>query len=178
MRVRSGLPDADLVAAARQGSEAAFTALVARHQQGLRSFLRRLCRDHALAEDLAQDAFVAAWSGLSKLREPAHFKTWLFALAWRRAASQFRSASRRKVRETEWAGQGGDIPGLAPEDRMALERALSDLPPDQRAAVALCLAGGWSHTEAADVLGLPVGTVKSHVTRGRARLAEALGETS
>ena len=176
--MRTDVADAALVAAARHGSESAFSALVTRHQQGLRSFLRRLYRDHALADDLAQDAFVAAWSGLSKLREPERFKSWLYGLAWRKAASHFRSASRRRARETEWAGQGEEIPGLPPEDRIALENALTGLPADQRAAVALCLAGGWSHTEAADVLGLPVGTVKSHVTRGRAKLAEALGETS
>ena len=58
---------------------------------------------------------------------------------------------------------------------MALDRAMADLPVEQRAAVALCLAGDFSHAEAADILALPLGTVKSHVTRGRARLLQALG---
>ena len=64
---------------------------------------------------------------------------------------------------------------LAPEDRLALAGAMADLPPDVRACVALCLADGWSHGEAALALGLPLGTVKSHVNRGRARLLKALG---
>jgi RNA polymerase sigma-70 factor (ECF subfamily) len=63
----------------------------------------------------------------------------------------------------------------APEDRMALERAMADLPPEQRACVALCLAADFSHAEAAEALDMPLGTVKSHVSRGRARLLQALG---
>jgi len=61
------------------------------------------------------------------------------------------------------------------DERLSLEAAMSDLPPDQRACVALCLAADFSHAEAAEALGLPLGTVKSNVTRGRARLLEALG---
>lgn len=171
-----GAPDAALVRAARKGSDAAFAALVARHQPGLRGFLRRLCRDHALADDLAQEAFLAAWSGLGGLRDPAHFRPWLYGLAWRKAVSQFRSAGRRAAREEGWSAERTVAAGLEPEERIALEAAMADLPDDQRAAVALCLAGGWSHTEAAEVLNLPVGTVKSHVARGRAKLLEALGE--
>jgi len=173
----SGRPDAVLVAAARKGSDAAFTALVTRHQQGLRGFLRRLCRNHALADDLAQETFVAAWTSIDGLRDPARFRSWLYGLGWRLAASRFRSEDRRKAREEAYFAEQVGAPGLSPEDRMALESAMLQLPPDQRAAVALCLSGGFSHTEAAEALGLPIGTVKSHVTRGRAKLLEALGET-
>jgi len=65
--------------------------------------------------------------------------------------------------------------GAAAEDRLALEKAMAELPADQRACVALCLAADFSHAEAAEALDLPLGTVKSHVTRGRARLLTALG---
>ena len=61
------------------------------------------------------------------------------------------------------------------EDRLTLDRAMADLPADQRACVALCLAADFSHAEAAEALRLPLGTVKSHVARGRARLLQALG---
>lgn len=64
---------------------------------------------------------------------------------------------------------------VAVEDRMALAQVMADLPADVRACVALCLADGWSHGEAATALGLPLGTVKSHVARGRGRLLTALG---
>ena len=64
---------------------------------------------------------------------------------------------------------------MAPADRIALDRALAALAPAERACVALCLAQDWSHAEASAALGLPLGTVKSHVARGRARLLAALG---
>jgi RNA polymerase sigma-70 factor (ECF subfamily) len=59
---------------------------------------------------------------------------------------------------------------------MALEAAMAQLPPDQRAAVALCLAQGWTHAEAAEALDLPLGTIKSHVARGRDKLLSVLGD--
>jgi RNA polymerase sigma-70 factor (ECF subfamily) len=65
-------------------------------------------------------------------------------------------------------------PALAPDDLIALAEGMASLPLDQRAVVALCLAQGFSHSEAAEALGLPLGTVKSHVARGRAKLIEAL----
>ena len=71
-----------------------------------------------------------------------------------------------------------DLPaGVSHEDRLSLAAAMAELAPDVRACVALCLADGWSHGEAAIALGLPLGTVKSHVARGRARLLKALGGT-
>ena len=62
--------------------------------------------------------------------------------------------------------------------RLSLDRALTDLGPEQRAAVQLCLAEGWTHPEAAQALGLPLGTIKSHMARGRARLLAELGEAT
>jgi RNA polymerase sigma-70 factor (ECF subfamily) len=64
---------------------------------------------------------------------------------------------------------------VEPAAKSALRRAMSALPVDQRAAVALCLAADFSHAEAADALNLPLGTVKSHVARGRAKLLELMG---
>lgn len=176
--METGAADAALVRAARGGSDAAFGELVNRHQQALRGFLRRVCRDSALADDVAQDVFVAAWTRLGQLRDPAAFRSWLFAMAWRQAAQTVRAASRRRVREADWDRTQDQVrpEGLSREETMALNAAMETLTPDQRACIALCLAGDWSHTEAADALSMPVGTVKSHIARGRARLAEALGD--
>ncbi len=167
--------DAELVAAARAGSDAAFARLVERHQAPVRAFLRRtLGGSFDAADDLAQDVFVAAWGSLGRLRDPAGVRSWLFGIAWRRAKDRMRSGLRDQARDRAWLD--GTVPsaGIAPEDRMALEQAMAALPADQRACVALCLADGWSHSEAAEALGLPLGTVKSHVTRGRARLLATL----
>jgi RNA polymerase sigma-70 factor (ECF subfamily) len=170
--------DSELVAQARRGSQVAFARLVDRHQRAVRAFLRRACGgDHALADDVAQEAFVAAWSRLGAYRGDASFRSWLCAIAWRKATTALRGAARAARRDGEWLateaqarGEGG-----GPDARLAVERALAALPPEQRAAVALCLASDFSHAEAAVVLGSPLGTVKSHVARGKARLAEILG---
>lgn len=169
--------DADLVGAARRGSEAAFRQLALRHSPALRNFLRRVCRDHALADDIAQDALIRAWQRLDQLRDPAAFRSWLIGTGWRLASEARRSAHRRTRRESDWVEtHTQSLPeGLNAEDNMALETAMQELTPDQRACVSLCLAGGWSHGEAAVALDMPPGTIKSHIRRGRAKLLAALG---
>jgi len=171
--------DAALVARALAGSDAAFGRLVERHQAALRAFLRRVMGPaRTEADDVAQDAFVSAWSSLRSLRDPAGFRAWLCGIAWRKAQDRIRASVRGAARDGAWleAAAAGP-PGVSPEDRLALAAAMQDLPPDVRACVALCLADGWSHAETAVALGLPLGTVKSHVARGRARLLMALGGT-
>lgn len=169
--------DSLLVKAAREGSQAAFARLVERQQGPLRGFLRR-AHGWLEADDIAQEAFVTAWSSLNRLRDDHGFRTWLFGIAWRKAQTAARSARRSAVRDHDWslteAQTAAD--GVGAEERLALEAALAQLSPEQRAAVTLCLAEGWSHGEAAEVLGLPLGTVKSHVTRGRDKLLASLGE--
>lgn len=164
--------DAALVRAAAAGSEQAFARLVERHQAAVRSFLRRLCGSWADADDLAQDTFTTAWSRLSTVRLEAGLRPWLCGIAYRKWAGASRTAGRRRLRETaaDWAGPNSD-----PDGRLDAAAALAALPPEQRAAVVLCLAGGFSHAEAAAALSLPLGTVKSHVTRGRAKLVQFLG---
>lgn len=165
--------------AAREGSRTAFARLVERHQAALRGFLRR-AHGWAEAEDIAQEAFVAAWTGLDGLRDDEGFRPWLFGIAWKKAQTAARGARRSAVRDHDWAATEAQTTaqGVGPEEHLALAAALAHLSPEQRAAVTLCLAEGWSHAEAAQVLGLPLGTVKSHVARGRDRLLASLGERS
>jgi len=166
-------PDADLVAAARRGSQAAFQQLVERHQQAVRGFLRRACADAGDADDLAQETFLAAWSSLWNYRGGASFRSWLCAIAWKKALTLKRGRGRERRRmEALSEPTRGEI---CPDARLDLTSALSALPAEQRAAVALCLGGDFSHAEAAHALGLPLGTIKSHVQRGRAKLLAALG---
>jgi RNA polymerase sigma factor (sigma-70 family) len=170
--------DLDLIEAARRGSSAAFGRLVDRHQRAVRAFLRRSCGNEAEADDLAQETFVAAWERIGDFRGEAGLRTWLCGIAWRKLATARRAWARSSRRETEWMEtQALQRPTSGLQDqRMALEAALASLPLEQRAAVALCLGGEFSHAEAAEALQLPLGTVKSHVTRGRARLLQVLGE--
>ena len=169
----SSTSDCELVAAARRGSPAAFREIVARHQQAVRSFLRRALDEPADADDLAQETFLAAWSSLGRFRGRSSLRSWLCAIAWKKRLSFARSRRRAANRE---AGLADPEPGPSLDQTLDLKAALKRLPEAQRAAVALCLAGGFSHAEAAEVLGAPIGTIKSHVERGRSRLAAALGD--
>ncbi|MFN3537463.1 MAG: RNA polymerase sigma factor [Brevundimonas sp.] len=168
--------DTELVAAARAGSDAAFARLVARHQGVVRGFLRRVLNgDRAEADDVAQEVFLTAWMSLRSLNDAAGIRPWLCGIAWRKARDRMRGRRRAEARDAAWMESRAPAPGVSPEDRMAMEAAMAALAPDERACVALCLAEGWSHGEAAAALGLPLGTVKSHVGRGRTKLLQALG---
>ena len=169
--------DEELLGAAGRGSQRAFGILVDRHQQAVRAFLRRTCSAKDDAEDLAQETFIAAWSGAAGFRGGSSVRSWLMGIAWRKAKSAQRAWFRGAARDTTFEslstlerGQGAAI-----EDKIALETAMKGLSLEQKAAVALCLAQDFSHGDAAEALGLPLGTVKSHVARGRAKLLQALG---
>jgi RNA polymerase sigma factor (sigma-70 family) len=167
--------DEALVAAAQGGSAEAFSRLVERHQQALRAFLRRACGDWATADDLAQETFLAAWARIGRLEAGASVRAWLCGIGYNKHLTSVRSASRERARASRYEEDRDETIDAAPEDKLALEKAMADLPPEQRACVALCLAADFSHAEAAEALDMPLGTVKSHVSRGRARLLQALG---
>jgi RNA polymerase sigma-70 factor (ECF subfamily) len=166
--------EARLIAAARAGDGGAFAELVARHQLALRGFLRRYVGHWSDADDLAQEAFVTAWSRLDRFEGRSSFRTWVCGIGYRIARDAKRAHGRAQTRDADWLEAQGEEEQAPLEDRMALADAMAALPQDQRAAVALCLGEGFSHAEAAEILRMPLGTVKSHVTRGRERLAQAL----
>ncbi len=167
--------DESLVAAAQGGSAEAFSRLVERHQQAVRTFLRRACGNWAQADDLAQETFLAAWSRIGRLKTGASVRAWLCGIGYNKHLTAVRSASRDRVREASYQADRDDVIDACSEDKLALEAAMAELPAEQRACVALCLAADFSHAEASEALGLPLGTVKSHISRGRARLLQALG---
>ncbi len=172
----TGDDDAALIAEARAGSRLALSRLIDRHQQAVRAFLRRVAVDREDADDLAQETFVTAWTQLEAWRGQSTVRSWLLGIAWRKARGAGRTLFRRMARDRVWAETEALLPRseASPEDRLALDGAMAQLNVQQRAAVALCLAEDYSHAEAAEILGLPLGTVKSQVLRGRARLLEVL----
>ena len=166
-----------LIGLARGGDARAFGQLVDAHQAAVRAFLRRLVGSYADADDLAQEAFARTWEVLHRFDGASSLRTFICGVAfqyWRRAR---RSTSRRQAREDSYAelADTETEPPARAAARLALRRAMDNLPEDQRAVLALCLGQDFTHAEAAEILGLPLGTVKSHVTRGRARLREAMG---
>ena len=168
--------DHALIAEVRGGSERAFNMLVDWHQQAVRMFLRRLLGSEADADDIAQEIFLAAWTHARSFRAEANVRTWLCGIAWRKAKAAQRSWFRRRARDAAYNDlSSASTRGAVMEDRVAVKKALLALPLQQRAAVTLCLVCGFSHSEAAGIIGAPVGTVKSHVLRGREQLREAIG---
>ena len=165
-----------LVARARGGDTAAFRALVERHHPRAIALARRIVHDPAEAEEIAQDAFLKAWSALPGFRGESRFGTWLHRIVHRRALDRLDSLKVRRRHEDaapswpEEAVRPADEPGPG-ADRM---RELVDaLPPAQRAAITLFYFEDRSVQEAARVLGTNENTVKTHLHRARAALRAA-----
>jgi RNA polymerase sigma factor (sigma-70 family) len=170
---------ADWLSRARQGDRHAFARLVRAHQSRVRLQLRRLTQgDTALADDLAQETFVQAWLHLNDFRGDARLGTWLHRIAMTR----FLQHVRRPQLPQEWrdpeateAVDPGHDPRVVEGLQRDVERALQALSEVQRLAVVHCFHLDLSHAEAAQVLGLPLGTLKSHLDRAKTRLRELLG---
>lgn len=171
------MTDSELIARALVSDDhAAFGELVHRHQSAVRHFLRHLSGgDAALADDLAQETFLQAWRGLANYRGTASFSTWLLGIAhnhWRNA--------RRKQRtipvEAEHLATLDPVPSPAPlsDLRHDLGRALRTLATEEQTALHLCYQQGLSHSEIAEVLQWPLGTVKTHLNRGKDKLRPLL----
>ncbi|MGH8148249.1 MAG: RNA polymerase sigma factor [Rhodanobacteraceae bacterium] len=149
----------------------AFEQLLRRHQGMVRAQLRRLLHgDVATADDLAQETFLLAWRKLDQFRGDARFSTWLYRIAY----SCFLQACRKKSEFVENADEGEVERLPAPEQAMDLqldfERAMRRLAPAEQMVLLHCVQMGLSHEEAAYVLAMPLGTVKTHATRGKAKL--------
>jgi RNA polymerase sigma factor (sigma-70 family) len=144
---------------------------VRRHERRVRSFLARLTRGDG-ADDLAQETFLQAWRSAGDWRGEGSYEGWLLRIAWRR----FLCSRRGRREEAAAAPDERAAPGGAPEARLDIERALAALPARERAAALLCYAEGYSHGEAAAIMELPLGTLKSLAARAKAALARHLTE--
>lgn len=178
--------DRDLVAAAAGGDLDAFEKLVQKHQTRLVGYLRGLTNTESDAEDLAQEAFLRAYRSLKGFRGTSSFRTWLYQIA----TNVFRNwLEKRRNQAPVNAGSidapppgmdepvepmGEENPEAQHLQRDAIDRALAELPADQREAVLLRDVEGFEYREIAEQLGVPLGTVESRIFRGRARLKELL----
>ena len=131
--------------------------------------MRRLAGEEA--DDIAQDAFLAAWRSIGQWRGEGSFAGWLRQIGTRRFLDRQRKAGPKHFAELD---PQMAAPAEAPDERLAIDQALSALPRRERAAALLVYAEGHSHSEAARILGLPLGTLKSIVARARNALARQL----
>lgn len=172
--------DAALVARVRlRDDRSAFEQLVRRHQGMVRAQLRRLEHgDAAAADDLAQETFLLAWRKLDQFRGDAKFSTWLYRIAY----SCFLQAHRRTASDAGHIDNDEAEQLPAPEPAIDLqldfERALQRLSAAEQAVLLHCVQLGLSHEEAAYVLAMPLGTVKTHANRGKTKLKQWLAAWS
>lgn len=152
------------------GDRRAFEQLVRRHQGMVRAQLRRLLRgDEAAADDLAQETFVVAWRKLDQFRGEASFSTWLYRIAYTCFLRARRTFPPHESGE-EQALEQLPAPARAIDLRLDLERAMQRLSAPEQSVLLHCVQLGLSHEEAAYVLAMPLGTVKTHAMRGKAKL--------
>lgn len=146
------------------------------HLGALRAFAISLTRNSATADDLVQDTLVKAWTNIDKFQEGSNMRAWLFTIL----RNTFYSLRRKRKREVE------DVDGVMAEklsqkpdhdgrlQMIEFSRAFHQLSDEQREALILVGAGGFSYEEAAETCGVAIGTIKSRVNRARLRLAELL----
>lgn len=170
----AGHHDVELVALAAAGDRAAFGELVRRHGSAVRGLLRRMGAEPSLADDIAQDAFLAAFERIVEFRGEGTFSAWVRKIAARLYVRRWKKERRLDVLD----GQDEEISGGegVAASRIDLDEALKTLSGTERMCISLCYGAGLSHAEAAEALNAPLGTVKSHVKRGldklRVRLAQ------
>jgi len=172
--------DESLLARVARGDDDALGDLYDRFGDVAYGLAVRILRDERLAEDAVQDAFLAVWRQAPSFRpERANARTWVLTFVHRRAVDLVRREERRRTEplapETEpTARSTAEVADLR-RRREAVQRALAQLPEEQRRPIELAYYGGFSQSELAERLGEPLGTIKSRMFTGLKRLRELLG---
>jgi RNA polymerase sigma-70 factor (ECF subfamily) len=185
--------DQQVVAWAQDGNEAAFRELIRRYQRPIFSIIYRMVRDRELAEDLAQETFIKVLNAIDSYRPEHKFSSWIFKIANNAAIDHLRR------RELDTLSLEGAPDALTPERQEAtalqvrdrtespleelearelgsqIEQAIAGLRPEYRSCIMLRHVEGRAYEEIAEILGLPLGTVKTYIHRARAELRAQLG---
>lgn len=186
------LPDADVVALAQKGREAAYRELLRRYERPVFSLVFRMVRDRTLAEDLAQDTFIKVLNHIDRYRPEFKFSSWLFKIANNVAIDHLRrrQLDTVSIEGSPHAATAAEVeatsieiadPGESALDEMEakelgsiIEHAIGQLRPEYRACILLRHVEGRSYEEIAATLDLPLGTVKTFIHRARHELRELL----
>src|SRR5687767_231001 len=171
------ISDADLIAKVLLNDDRhAFATLVRRHQSAVRGLLRRLAEgNEALADDLAQETFISSYKSLKSFRGEAKFSTWLHRIAY----NSFISHVRGRKQTVDYDDYAATEPGYHEEAQNInlahdLQQAMRSLNEAERTAIQLCCQCDFSHSEAAEILQQPLGTIKTNIARGKEKLREQL----
>ena len=186
----------ELIARSQRGEVAAFNQLVLHYQQIVYGAAYRLLGDPDTAADVTQDAFIAAFRGISSYRGGSSFRAWLLRIASHMACDHWRRVRRHPAESLEFLTEEDETPSsealnaladssaegnpeemlLTQELQSAIQQGLEQLPLDQRVAVVLCDIEGLSYEEIADSTQTSIGTVRSRISRGRSRLRAYLNQ--
>ncbi len=170
--------DDDLVERAKDGDREAMNDLLGRHYDRLYSICYRIAGDHADASDACQEALLAIVRGLDRFDGRSTFKTWSYRVASNACLDELRRKKRRPVAVADSMVENrATEPGVDQQvaDRVTVADALPALPEEFRVPVVLRDVAGFDYAEIAEVLGVPPGTVRSRIARGRRRLSELVG---
>lgn len=173
------LPELALVLRASRGDRVAFAELVRRHQGKVRALLLRLCGDRSLADDLAQEVFLRAYRGLLGFEGRSSFGTWVYRISYNVYLNH-----RTRTRSYASLPEDYDARAAAPDDALSaprsdlrrdLQAAIGELPERYRAVIVLYYLQEVSYPEIAEILELPLGTVKTHLHRAKRMLRSHMG---
>jgi RNA polymerase sigma factor (sigma-70 family) len=183
VRELAHLSDEAVLALIARSDEQALAELYRRFDRIAYGLAFRILRDDALAQDAVQEAFLGVWRAAGRFSaERAKPSTWVLTLVHRRAVDLVRREERRRTEplqpDTEPPGPQAPDEAELLTQRQAVRSALGDLPPEQREAIELAYYGGYTQSEVAERLGQPLGTIKSRMFTGLARLRETLEETA
>lgn len=184
------LADEDLMALVREGDSAAFEVIYDRHGGVAYSLAYRMCGRKQAAEDVVQEAFLSAWRRSASYDfTRGSLRTWLLGIVHHRAVDALRRTGNDARRRVDIPVEEMDFDAEISVDAEVIERdravmirdAMSELPPEQSKVIELAYFGGFTHTEIADMLGVPIGTVKGRMRLGLTKLRsrfEPLGEAT
>jgi RNA polymerase sigma-70 factor, ECF subfamily len=173
----SGFADNDLIARVIERDDRnAFAELVRRHQSALRASIRKMTHGQIeFSDDIAQETFILAWKNIKSFRNEAKFSTWLYRIAFNVWQSEIRKKRETLIEEdsqpeTESQPSEAELTGV----RRDLTRAMQNLTDGERNAILQCYYNDLSHEEAAYVLGIPLGTVKTNVLKAKEKMRSKL----
>lgn len=176
--------DAELVIASRNGDQDAFARLVQRHQRRVFNLVYRMLQNYEEANEITQETFLAAWQGLPAFRGDARFSTWLYRIAYNRCLKQLEQQKRERALQS--AMQAEHMLGSSDNEERAdaeldareyqafVREQLSRLPPKYRIVLVLRHLQEMTYEEMAEILAMPIGTIKTHLFRARTLLKDRL----